>query len=96
MDRDKLDEIFGERGIECLMLICSFIHGKCNDYALSKMKEDDFISFKDANNIKTNGIFVLKGKDKIASTLRRTSKDKYEDFYDKRFISTIEKITNAE
>lgn len=94
--RDKLDVIFaGTHVVSSLMVIGSFLHIKCTDYALSKMKEDDFISLRDANNIKTNDIFVLKGKDKIASTLRKTSKGKYDDFYDEKLISTIEKMTDA-
>lgn len=94
--RNKLDEIFcGEHVVSSLMLIGSFLHVKCKDYALSKMKEDDFISLKDANNIQTNNIFILKGKDKIASTLRKTSKNKFDDLYDEKLISTIEKMINV-
>ena len=94
--RNKLDEIFcGQHVVSSLMLMGSFLHNKCSDHALSKMKEDDFISLRDANNIKTNNIFILKGKDKTASTLRKTSQSKYDDFYDEKLISTIDKITDA-
>ncbi len=94
--RDKLDEIFcSTHAVSFLMLISSFLHAKCKDYALSKMKEGDFISLKDANNIQTNNIFILKGKDKIASTLRKTSKNKYDDLYDEKLISTIEKMIDV-
>ena len=94
--RDKLNETFGEHIVNSFVLVGTMLHNKCEDYALSKMKEDDFISLRDANYIKTNDIVIMKGKNKIISTLRKTSKDKYEDFYDEKLTSTIEKMTDAE
>ena len=80
---------------EVLYCFGSYIHSECKDYALNQMLITDFILLKDANGQLTENIMVSREEGRC--TIKKSSRHKYIDFYDKKLIHIIEKLikTNA-
>jgi len=81
---------YNDIAIKCLGI---FIHNKCKQYALKKMKEDDFISLKDANMTKTQDVLIQIGNEKRLSTIKNSSSVKYGKFYDKKLFQMMERLS---
>jgi len=70
----------------------SAIHEVCSDFAVNNMQENDFILIHDAREV-TEGIKVQRGTDSSHGyTIKRSCKDKYNDFYNKKLERIIEKF----
>ena len=92
----NLEEELGNKNLEALRWVASFIDSSCMDYSLKKMKEDDYILLKDANYIKTALVMVNKGKSKVPSerihTIKKSSEQKYLKFYEEKLVKIVERL----
>jgi len=73
------------------------IDQECRSFALNQMLDSDFILLTDANGKQTEEVCVRRGDDKQFQTVKRSSREKYNDFYDKKLNDIVEKFikTNA-
>ncbi len=71
------------------------IDEECRSFALKQMVDSDFILLTDANGKRTEEVCVSR-RDNLMQTIKRSSTEKYIDFYDKKLNDIIQKfITNA-
>lgn len=68
------------------------IHENCKKYAIAHMVDDDFILLSDANNIPTENIKMRKGDDGDLYTIKKSSKEKFDEFYNNKLQNIIEKL----
>lgn len=68
---------------------------ECRKFALNQMLESDFILLTDANGRQTEEICVRRGDDRQFQTVKRSSRDKYNDFYSKKLEDIIQKFIKA-
>lgn len=70
----------------------SAIHEVCSDFAINNMQENDFILINDAKEI-IEDVKVQRGEDSSNGyTIKRSCKEKYNDFYNKKLEHIIEKF----
>lgn len=93
---DKLREPIGNNDFDCILCLGSYISESCKKYALSNMTDEDYILLQDANRIKTNDIMIFKDDSsgrKKPYTLKKSSALKYDDFYSKKLIQIMERLS---
>ena len=74
------------------LVFCSVIHEVCSDFAINNMQENDFILIHDAREI-IEGVKVQRGEDSSDGyTIKRSCKEKYNDFYNKKLEHIIQKF----
>ena len=78
-----------------LTTIGYMIDQKCRSFALNQMLDSDFILLTDANGRQTEEVCVRRGNDNHFQTVKRSSREKYNDFYDKKLQDIIEKFLKS-
>ena len=68
---------------------------ECKNFAISQMLETDFILLSDANFKETAGIRVTRGEERQLQTVKRSSKEKYSNFYDQKLEDILNKFMKS-
>lgn len=80
---------------ETLKCFGYMLHEECKAYALNQMLDSDFILLSDANFKDTADVRVTRGDEKMLQTVKRSSEEKYDEFYDKKLENIIEKFLKS-
>ncbi len=87
MKEDKIQSV--------LELFGSIIHDECKQFAMKQMQSNDLILIRDAGGNVTEDV-IIKKNDKLSSyTIKNSCKEKYKDFYYKKFNDIIEKFLKS-
>lgn len=71
------------------------IEEECKSFALNKMVDSDFILLIDTYGKETEEICVRRGEGTKFHTIKKSSREKYTDFYDKKLQDIIEKFIKS-
>lgn len=77
---------------EAIMTFGYVLHEECKNFAINQMVESDFILLSDANFKETAGVSITRGNERQFYTIKRSSREKYTEFYDKKLEDIIEKF----
>ena len=71
------------------------LNQECENFAVGQMLESDFILLSDANFKETAGIRVTRGEERQLQTIKRSSEEKYLNFYDQKLSDMINKFIKS-
>lgn len=91
-EKDKKPMTKAEEAVRTLGYV---LHEECKNFAINQMVESDFILLSDANHKKTLGISMTRGNERQFYTIKRSSEQKYVEFYDKKLENIIEKFMKS-
>ncbi len=80
---------------QVILTLGYMIHEECKSFAINQMMDSDFILLSDANFKETEEVRVTRGDEKMMQTIKRSSREKYNDFYDKKLQDTLDKFLKS-
>ncbi len=81
---DRIDYVLNTIGM--------IIHNECKNYAIERLDVNDYVSLRDTGGKQVEEIAVRMGDEKVFSTIKKSSTDKYITLYDNKFQKIISKL----